>query len=208
MLASRLPLATAPGTLLALATFWLLWTTINMPLDVGAYEEAPKIRPWQRAIDDSKPMPKPVIEPRRQKPEREITGAPGPVPPVDRSDPRPTRDSTWQRGTGIATVSPPPPDPTGAGMDTDAIPYVRIEPTYPRAALARGIEGWVRVQFSVTASGAVTDVQIIEADPPRLFDKAALDAVRQWRYRPKIVDGRPEERVGLQTLIRFELPDR
>ena len=44
-----------------------------------------------------------------------------------------------------------------AGSDRDVIPLVRINPDYPPRALSRGLEGWVQVQFTITATGTVKD---------------------------------------------------
>src|SRR5690606_16630698 len=74
-----------------------------------------------------------------------------------------------------------------AGADREAVPLVRINPTYPARAAANGTEGWVRVQFDITASGAVTNVVAVESEPGTVFDAAAVDAVARWRYNPSIV---------------------
>ena len=110
----------------------------------------------------------------------------------------------------IARTDPVLDIPTGiavSGADRDAVPLVRINPTYPPRAAANNIEGWVRVQFDIAASGGVTNVVAVESEPGTVFDAAAVDAVARWRYNPSIVEGRPVERVGMQTLIRFTLED-
>jgi periplasmic protein TonB len=96
-------------------------------------------------------------------------------------------------------------DHAGAG-DGDVIPIVRIEPQWPREALIQGIEGWVRVEFTIREDGTVADPRVIEAEPRRIFDRAALRAIQRWRFRPRIVDGRPVERRATQT-IEFNLED-
>lgn len=93
------------------------------------------------------------------------------------------------------------------GADTDVLPLVRIPPEYPPRALARGITGWVRVQFSISVNGTVKDAIVIAAEPPNVFDDAALASVSRWRYNPRIVNGEAVERVGVQTEIRFELTE-
>jgi protein TonB len=95
----------------------------------------------------------------------------------------------------------------GGGADTDVLPLVRIPPEYPPRALARGITGWVRVQFSISVNGTVKDAIVIAAEPPNVFDDAALASVSRWRYNPRIVNGEAVERVGVQTEIRFELTE-
>lgn len=62
------------------------------------------------------------------------------------------------------------------------------------------------MQFSVTASGQVTDVFVVDAAPPGVFGEETIEAVGRQRYRPMVEDGRSVERVGLQTVIRFNMP--
>ena len=90
-----------------------------------------------------------------------------------------------------------------AGSDRDVIPLVRIAPDYPPRALNRGIEGWVLVQFTISANGSVTDAVVIDAEPKGTFDEAALKAIARWRYNPKVEGGEAVERVGIRTVLRF-----
>ncbi|MYF51747.1 MAG: energy transducer TonB, partial [Gammaproteobacteria bacterium] len=46
----------------------------------------------------------------------------------------------------------------------------------------------------------VSDVKVMESDPPRLFDEAALAAMQRWKFRPKIVDGTPVAQRAKQTI--------
>jgi protein TonB len=92
-----------------------------------------------------------------------------------------------------------------AGSDRDVLPLVRISPDYPPRALARGIEGWVIVQFTISETGTVKDPVVVEAEPSDIFDEAALKAVARWRYNPRVEGGVAVERVGVQTIIRFQL---
>ena len=101
---------------------------------------------------------------------------------------------------------------TGPGStDGDAVPLVRVPPRYPRIALARGLEGRVLVEFTITASGTVRDARVIASEMGRAldhssgnaFEQAALEAVRQWRYTPKVVRGIAVERPGMRIVIPF-----
>ncbi|MGD9387453.1 MAG: energy transducer TonB [Gammaproteobacteria bacterium] len=73
--------------------------------------------------------------------------------------------------------------------DGDIIPIVRIEPTYPRDALMRGIEGSVKIRLTILPDGSVGDAQVVDADPPRVFNREAIRAVLRWKFKPRIVDG-------------------
>lgn len=93
----------------------------------------------------------------------------------------------------------------GSG-DGDVVPIVRVEPQWPREALIQGIEGWVRVEFTIRPDGTVANPQVVESEPRRMFDRQALRAIQRWRFRPRMVDGRPVERRATQT-IEFNLED-
>jgi protein TonB len=59
-----------------------------------------------------------------------------------------------------------------------------VPPVFPVGAREHGSSGWVEVQFLVKADGSVSDVIITGAEPVGLFEQAAVDAVRKWRYEP------------------------
>ena len=52
------------------------------------------------------------------------------------------------------------------------------------------IEGYVKVAYDVSVDGSVTNVRVVESDPPGVFDEAAVAAVRTWRFHPAIDDGK------------------
>ena len=66
-----------------------------------------------------------------------------------------------------------------------------VPPQYPNNARERGLEGWVDVQFLVKTDGSLGDVSIVGAQPVGVFEQAALDAVRHWRYQPVLAGGAP-----------------
>jgi protein TonB len=80
-----------------------------------------------------------------------------------------------------------------------------IQPEYPQNALARGVSGSVLLSFTVDTSGETRDVQVLQSTPAGVFDRAAVSAVRRWRYAPVVVNGAAVE-VPTRTLVRFELP--
>ena len=88
--------------------------------------------------------------------------------------------------------------------DMDAVPLVRIQPEYPRRAAQLGLKGWVHLRFTVTTLGTVENVQVVDSDPPRTFDRAASRAVEKFKYRPKVVDGQPVEQHGVEIVITFD----
>ena len=82
----------------------------------------------------------------------------------------------------------PPPAATG-GETRDAVLVGQAQPVYPTTAVRRRQEGWVMVEFTVTSAGAVANARVVDSDPPRTFDRAALDAVQKWTFRPAVRNG-------------------
>ena len=81
-----------------------------------------------------------------------------------------------------------------------------VQPQYPARALEQGIRGWVDLEFTVAADGTTRDARVRAAEPAQVFDRAALNAVRRWRYEPYKVDGQAvDQRVAAR--MRFELAD-
>lgn len=76
-----------------------------------------------------------------------------------------------------------------------------VQPRTPRAAIRRGLDGWAEVAFTVTEAGLTTDWKVTASEPGETFDKAAIDAVKQWRFEPPIRDGEP---VSQETKVRFK----
>jgi protein TonB len=89
--------------------------------------------------------------------------------------------------------------------DGDYLPIVKVAAVYPRRAQSRGIEGFVIVEFVVTKTGAVSQAIVVNAEPEGVFDRAALDAVAKFKYKPRVVDGVAMEVAGVQNRITFEI---
>lgn len=89
--------------------------------------------------------------------------------------------------------------------DGDYLPLVKVAPVYPRRALSRGIEGWVILEFTVSETGKVINPKVIEANPANVFDRAAMQAVLKFKYKPRVVDDRAVEVAGIQHKISFKL---
>ena len=89
--------------------------------------------------------------------------------------------------------------------DGDYLPIVKVAAIYPRRAQSRGIEGFVIVEFVVTKTGAVTNAVVVKGQPEGVFDRAALDAVAKFKYKPRVVDGVAMEVAGVQNKISFEI---
>jgi TonB family protein len=79
-----------------------------------------------------------------------------------------------------------------------------VKPVYPVRAQANQTEGWVELDFTVTESGEVRDIAVHAANPPGVFDSAAVNALAQWRYKPVLKDAKPTAQRS-RIRIRFTL---
>lgn len=79
-------------------------------------------------------------------------------------------------------------------------------PAYPPRAAARGLEGWVDIEFTVGADGTVRDAAVKAAEPAGTFDRAALNAVERWRYEPRLINGAAVD-TRVTARVRFQITD-
>ena len=94
--------------------------------------------------------------------------------------------------------------PKGAWTDGPLVSMVLAQPVYPVRAAQDGIEGFVVVEFDVGVDGTVSNVRIVESSH-RLFEKSAINAVRKFRYKPRVVDGVAQGSFGIRNVIRYEM---
>ena len=81
----------------------------------------------------------------------------------------------------------------------------RVLPRYPPRAEARGIEGWVSLEITATPAGTVSDARVVDASPKEIFDKAALEAIRRWRFKPAFKEGHAvAQRATLKLMFRLK----
>ncbi len=138
---------------------------------------------------------------------------PEPPPPPDEPPPElppPSVDSTVSVGIDIGAVQVQTKVDLGnAGFSRDGeyLPIMKVQPIYPRRALSRGLEGFVLLEFVVTETGSVRDPVVIDAQPPGIFNRAAIQAALKFKYKPKMVDGKPVAVSGVRNKITFELKE-
>jgi protein TonB len=154
-------------------------------------------------------IPDEIMEKSRRKP---------PKPPPPKEPPPPPRmkvskmDQAVQEMPQMDLPQLDVPMSGGAGMfignfeqidktaEGDIIPIVRINPIYPREAAMKGTEGWVKIEFTITETGTVKSPKVIDAKPPRVFNREATRAILKWKFKPRVVDGIAVERRATQTI--------
>jgi protein TonB len=111
---------------------------------------------------------------------------------------------------GLILEPPPPPPPpppapatrkpvrVGGEIKEPTLTY-RVDPVYPLLAVVRQIEGVVVLEAIVDEEGRVENLRVLRS--PGVFEQAAVEAVRQWRYSPVILNGRPEKFILTVTVL-------
>lgn len=169
---------------------------IKQPLETKIIEEVKK------PLEDTPPPPPPKLA---------VPPPPFiPPPEININTPPPAPAQTI---TTVTTVAPPPgpppviappapPAPVSTVVRKNVVPVSKVSPVFPRDAIKRGIErGTITAHVHVKTDGTVTDVRIVSANPPRVFDREVIRALMQWRFQPE-----PVGFIG-EVEIEFKLTD-
>jgi periplasmic protein TonB len=146
-----------------------------------------------------------TVEKKKEKPEK---------PPEPEQAPQMPEPTASSFDSTLRVSVAPPPTTTRAGIgglnfgasDGEYLPIVKVAPVYPQRAAARGLEGYVIVQYTVTTTGETKDIVIVESSSS-LFDRAAVESAQKYRYKPRVIDGTAVEVAGVTTRIEFVLED-
>jgi periplasmic protein TonB len=105
-------------------------------------------------------------------------------------------------GVPGTNVPPPPPTPQRirvGGSVQQARLINRVTPSYPPLARQARVQGTVRLQAIIAKDGTIQQLEVISGHP--LLVQAALDAVRQWRYQPTLLNNEPVEVVTTVDVV-------
>lgn len=163
------------------------------PKPVPPKPEPPKKQPVKQPV--KKKMP--VIPKQAELPKLQAIAEEKPAPSNSAPTPSVSAPQSVSRPAPAVVSSEP-------RISTGVIPLERIPPKYPARAANRHIEGWVKIEFTITTSGTVENAVVVEAEPAEIFDEAALKAINQWTFKEKIVNGVAVEQRAVQTL-QFKL---
>lgn len=87
----------------------------------------------------------------------------------------------------------------------EARPIVRVNPKYPSDAIRKGVEGWVKLAFDINKVGKVVNISVLDAQPKRIFNKAAKQALRKWKYQAKSVEGKAVYQKARTVQLDFKM---
>jgi protein TonB len=94
---------------------------------------------------------------------------------------------TTQPGGNASAVTAPAP----VGATSDAVLVKAAAPHYPPAAVRSRQEGWVVVSFTVGTDGKTGNIKVVDSQPRRVFDRAAMEAVERYEFKPALRNGVP-----------------
>ena len=214
----RFPLSFVAACVMALALFGLMLYMVAPPSSKPS-EEPLTVANFVRLDGDSSdtrqqaPQPPQAQTPQTPTPPTPMAATPSAnLPALDLPVP--------SLSTGIAVNSAPTPSLTGlaagasapsapassdaggqpGGPESEVMPLNDVSPDYPRYALQRGIEGHVKLAFTINRAGAVENVRVIEASPQNVFEREARRAAVRWRFAPRTEGGLAVAREAVKTL--------
>jgi protein TonB len=143
----------------------------------------------------------------------------GTVPALHTKPDAPDAPAPSMIGIATAGAGAPPPDIGGAAGSaptpilqtlnvsqgvSQGLLIKKVQPAYPRNALTMRVEGSVELVATISKTGDITHVKVVSGDGQ--LAKAAADAVKQWKYKPYLLNGEPVE-IQTQITINFKLPN-
>ncbi len=144
---------------------------------------APPVRELEKLKDIPKVAPAPVFKPEE-----------APVAPQLKASELMSSESSQPapKSEVVPAVSAPTTNNTtetkSQETNSELKPIYSVKPEYPLIAKRRGRNGWVRIELTVKADGAVDNAIVIEAEPEDIFNEAALTAIKEWKFKPKMVN--------------------
>lgn len=200
--AGRYFLAFAVGSFAALSLLWLMQFLIAT--GKAAITESVDAR----FVEFVRVKRKETVEQEEDKPER-------PPEPDDAPPDIPQQDIDSSDYNSVTAVGPVGPD-LDVGMDSqlgdfslaegDYLPIVKVAPMYPRRAQSRGLEGYCDLEFTVTPLGTTANAQVTFCSSS-LFERASVQAVLKFKYKPRVVNGTPIAVPGVHHRITFQIAD-
>ena len=218
----RLPLSFAAACVMALALFGLMLYLVAPPssqpsdepltvasfirLDANASEAATRTRqqapqpPTAPAAQSPSPPTPKTVAPSAALPALDL-----PVPSLSSAVAVSSAPAPSLAGLTAGAAAPSAPAPSDVGgqpgaPESEVMPLNDVSPDYPRVALQRGIEGHVKLAFSINRAGAVENVRVLEAVPANVFEREARRAAVRWRFAPRTEGGLAVAREAVKTL--------
>lgn len=219
----RLPLAFLAACLMAVGLFGLMLYMVAPPVSQPS-DEPISVANFVRMDGDSSntatrtrqqaPQPPQPQTPQPPTPPTPTAAAPSatlpaldlPVPSLSGSvavNSAPTPSLTGLTAGAAPSAPAPAASDTGGqagGAESEVMPLNDVVPKYPDSAKRRGIEGHVKLAFTINRNGTVENVRVLEASPKNVFEREARGAAVRWRFAPRTEGGLAVAREAVKTL--------
>jgi protein TonB len=169
-----------------------------------------KVQPKKPPVKQPAPKKEPAVSKPAELPKPQpVVEEPRPAPP-SLSDSTPKTEASAPASQPAANPSSKPAEKAGiAEANSKTVvsgvkPLVRVQPDYPTRLRNRRIEGWIKIEFTITTSGAVADAVVVDANPADVFDDVALKAIKKWKFEAKLVNGVAVTQRAVQ-ILKFQL---
>jgi protein TonB len=176
----------------------LVWTPPGKP-SAGIIKPAAKRDTISSELTDAVPK---AVQPAQSSAGTAVIGEPPSTLPTTEAVilPGPSKALT---GVLSATATIPQlGTPVSSGV-IEGQPIRKVAPVYPQTAVPLRLEGAVVLRALITEDGKVRDVSVVSGHP--MLVRAAIDAVKKWRYRPYLLNGKPVQ-MPTQITVNFKMP--
>lgn len=218
----RLPLAFFAACLMALALFGLMLYMVAPPTPQHS-DEPLTVANFVRLDTESSsassrtrqqaPQPPQPQTPQTPTPPTPVTATPSanlpaldlPVPSLNsgiavNSAPAPSLSGLAAGAAASSAPAPGESEGQSGAPESEVMPLNDIRPEYPDNALRRGIQGHVKLAFTINRAGAVENLRVLEASPRNVFEREARRAAVRWRFAPRTEGGLAVAREAVKTL--------
>lgn len=221
---TRVGLSFIAACVVALLLFALMLSMVNPPRNEVAddpvaianfvrmdnRDESAATRSRQQAPQPPQPKTPPTPTPptpRMASPSANLPKLDLPLPNIDTGVSVASAPAPSLAGLTAASAAPPAPTAPSAaetagqsGPEQEVMPLNDVRPEYPYRARQRGIEGHIKLAFTITAAGKVENIRVLDASPPNVFDREARRAAARWRFAPRTENGAAVSREAVKTL--------
>ena len=220
---TRVGLSFIAACVVALLLFALMLSMVNPPrsevaddpvaianfVPMASRDESAATRSRQQAPQPPQPKtPQPPTPPtpNMAAPSANLPKLDLPLPNIDTGVSVASAPAPSLAGLTAASGPPAPAAPAAAaaasqsGPEQEVMSLNDVRPEYPYRARQRGIEGHIKLAFTITAAGKVENIRVVEASPPDVFDREARRAAARWRFAPRTENGSAVSREAVKTL--------
>jgi protein TonB len=195
------PVASTPAKNPALGTPTVQSTPIAQSLSIQPSSGAPKTEVQPAVVRPALNVGK-ILKPKMKRPAQSNSSEPPPVLSADAAASPNMVSQSLSTSAPSALPAPAPPAPPKGGNLQQPKLLSSVAAVYPPLARTQGVQGDVTIDALIDATGKVSSTNVLTGNP--LLQKAAVDALRLWKYQPAKLNGEPIP-IHINITIAFHL---